>query len=326
MIIAAKPQRSAARGPHAAEDRMSDVKTVTAAAAPPPATAPSGATISFIPNPVFKTWDREGLPGGLDRSAHGVSENASATPSSNSRMPAHLERLCSAALLSPDEERLLFCHMNYLKYRAHGLQATVRPRRPSRRTLAEIQRLLDAAEVVRNRIVHANVRLVISIVKQFADERNSFDELLSEGISCMIKAVDKFDSDRGFRFSTYATRAIRREVLRLVQRHHRDRVRFASGSQEVLGQQISGSDHPEGSEMTWHQVDETVTSMLGQLDDREKFIVQARYGFDDLGEKPTFQKLGELLGISKERVRQLEQRALAKLRQMAEQLHLEMAF
>jgi RNA polymerase primary sigma factor len=62
------------------------------------------------------------------------------------------------------------------------------------------------------------------------------------------------------------------------------------------------------------------------LDDREKFIVQARYGFDDLGEKPTFQRLGELLGISKERVRQLEQRALAKLRQMAEQMHLEMAF
>ena len=65
--------------------------------------------------------------------------------------------------------------------------------------------------------------------------------------------------------------------------------------------------------------------MLTGLDDREKFIVQARYGFDDLGEKPTFQKLGQLLGVSKERVRQIEQRALAKLREMAQTLRLEPA-
>jgi len=320
MIVAAKPNRSAP-----SRSAPADPDAPTAAAASAAALEILKTEISFIPNAIFKRWDQEGLPSRLEPATKLAADEGSA-PSVNSRMPAHLDRLCSAALLSPEEERLLFCSMNYLKYRANGLRATIRPRRPNRKVLAETKQLLANAEEIRNRIVHANVRLVISIVKQFADEKNSFDELLSEGISCMIKAVDKFDFDRGFRFSTYATRAIRREVLRLVQRHHRDRSRYVSGSQEVLGQQISGSDQPEGSDMTWHQVDQTVTSLLGHLDDREKFIVQARYGFDDLGEKPTFQRLGELLGISKERVRQLEQRALAKLRQMAEQMHLEMAF
>lgn len=320
MIVAAKLNRSAP-----SRSAPADPNSPTAAAASAAALEILKTEISFIPNTIFKKWDLEGLPSRLEPVTKLAAEEGSA-PTVNSRMPAHLDRLCSAALLSPEEERLLFCRMNYLKYRANGLRATIRPRRPNRKALAETQQMLANAEEIRNRIVHANVRLVISIVKQFADEKNSFDELLSEGISCMIKAVDKFDFDRGFRFSTYATRAIRREVLRLVQRHHRDRSRYVSGSQEVLGQQISGSDQPEGSDMTWHQVDQTVTSLLGHLDDREKFIVQARYGFDDLGEKPTFQRLGELLGISKERVRQLEQRALAKLRQMAEQMHLEMAF
>ena len=77
--------------------------------------------------------------------------------------------------------------------------------------------------------------------------------------------------------------------------------------------------------MTWQRVEEPIGQMLDGLDDREKFIVGARYGFDNLGEKPTFQRLGKLLGVSKERVRQIEQRALNKLRDMAETLRLEPA-
>jgi RNA polymerase primary sigma factor len=238
-------------------------------------------------------------------------------------MPAHLERLCSAPLLTPEEERELFCQMNYLKYRANAIRSTLRREKADESKVTEIELLLSRATRVRNRIIHANVRLVMSIVKQFADDRNRFDDLLSEGISCLIKAVDKFDFDRGFRFSTYATRAVRREVFRLVQRHHRDRTRFATGAQELLSQQVNRGSMPEGVEMTWQRVDESICQMLRELDDREKFIVEARYGFDNIGEKPTFQRLGQLLGVSKERVRQIEQRALSKLRNMAQSLRLE---
>ena len=102
-------------------------------------------------------------------------------------------------------------------------------------------------------------------------------------------------------------------------------MRYATGTHELLSQQLTRATMPQGVEMSWKRVGESVNRMLTGLDDREKFIVQARYGFDDLGEKPTFQKLGQLLGVSKERVRQIEQRALAKLREMAQTLRLEPA-
>lgn len=281
--------------------------------------------IAFIGNPLFREMD-QGVPYNGD-GTESVDDSVPATITGISqRMPAHLERLCAAQLLSPEEERSLFCRMNYLKYRANALRSSLDEGRSSSKIVKQIQNLLREAESIRNRIIHANVRLVMSIVKQFADERNPFDDLFSEGLSCLIKAVDKFDFDRGFRFSTYATRAVRREVLRLVQRQHRDRGRYTSGAQELLSQQLAPGDLPEGVQMSWQQVDRSITSMLGQLDDREKFIVQARYGFDNLGEKPTFQYLGELMGISKERVRQLEQRALAKLRELADKLRLEPAY
>ena len=196
--------------------------------------------IPFIPNPVFRELDTD--PAWLDeliRPANSPESDPLDQPSrGRTRMPAHLERLCSAPLLSPEQERDLFCRMNYLKYRANLLRVTLNAQRPSERKLARIEYLLREGIRVRNEIVHANIRLVVSIVKQFADERNSFDDLLSEGINCLIKAVDKFDFDRGFRFSTYATRAVRREVFRLVQKQYRDRVRFTTGASEVLSEQL----------------------------------------------------------------------------------------
>jgi len=281
--------------------------------------------IGFIPNPCFRelyadqAWRRE-----LERISLEVGPDLYDLPvTGRLRMPAHLERLCAAPLLSPERERDMFRRLNYLKYRANSLRVTVNAERPNERTLDRIDQLLRLATRVRNQIVHANIRLVVSIVKQFADERNSFDDLLSEGISCLIKAVEKFDFDRGFRFSTYATRAVRREVFRLVQRQYRERVRFTTGTSDVLSQQLTTETSPERTEASWNHIDQSIGKLMASLDQREQFIVQARFGFHDLGEKPTFQRLGELLGVSKERVRQLEQRALGKLRELAEGLRLE---
>jgi RNA polymerase primary sigma factor len=284
--------------------------------------------IAFVPNPSFREFDadpawRRELESDIPHSGPDLFD---APLGGRIRMPAHLERLCAAPLLTPEQERDLFCRMNYLKYRANSLRVTLSAKRPNERKLNKIDQLLGRASAVRNQIVHANIRLVVSIVKQFADERNSFDDLLSEGISCLIKAVEKFDFDRGFRFSTYATRAVRREVFRLVQRQFRDRVRFATGSSDALTKQLTTETSPERSETSWNELHQSIGTLMGALDQREKFIVQARYGFHDLGEKPTFQHLGRLLGVSKERVRQLEQRALGKLREQADGLRLESSF
>ncbi|NIP85734.1 MAG: RNA polymerase subunit sigma-70, partial [Planctomycetales bacterium] len=126
-------------------------------------------------------------------------------------MPGHLQRLCSPPLLSPEQEVRLFRRMNYLKYRANVLRSQIRAADADPRQLDRVDSLIRTGEEVRNQIVHANVRLVMSIAKKFADNRSSFDDLLSEGISSLIRAVEKFDYSRGFRFSTYATSVVRRD-------------------------------------------------------------------------------------------------------------------
>ena len=200
--------------------------------------------------------------------------------------------------------------MNYLKYRANAIRSTLSVNRPSVRKLEEIGQLLLKASEIRNRIVHANTRLVVSIVKKFADPLNRFDDLLSEGIACLIHAVEKFDFDRGFRFSTYATMAVRRDVLGLITRSHRNRARFATGATDILDQQLNHEIPEERTESGLRTLDTVLSQMLSRLNEREQFIVKVRYGFIDIGSKPTYLKLAEELDISKERSRQLHLRAM----------------
>jgi RNA polymerase primary sigma factor len=275
-----------------------------------------GHEIPFVPSPAFReldvdrAWQRDLAWLGLERwEAVGPDGHSHA-------MPAHLRVLCSAPLLSPEDEREFFCWMNYFKYRANAVRATLRVGRPNTRQLAQIDALLAASRRIRNAIVRANIRLVVSIVKQFTSARNSFDELLSEGIGCLLKAVEKFDYDRGFRFSTYATMAVRREVFSLIKKSHRQGLRFNPHSHESLDQRIGTEVEETPSEADFVELNQGMTGLIDQLDERERFIVQARYGFIDLGVKPTFSKLGKHLGVSKERVRQIEMRAMNKLREL----------
>ena len=275
--------------------------------------------IGFIPNPCFRELDADKQWRQELATTEMVDTRAQ---SGHSNLPAHLERMCSCPLLTLNEERDLFCRMNYLKYRANAIRSTLNENRPSVRKLEEIGQLLAKANEIRNRIVHANTRLVVSIVKKFADQLNPFDDLLSEGIACLMNAVGKFDFNRGFRFSTYATMAVRREVFRSITRSHRNRTRFATGATDILDQQLNDQTPEERTESGLRKIDAGVSQMLSRLDDREQFIVKARYGFIDIGMKPTYSKLGEKLGISKERVRQLQLRAMNKLRDSIDDLQL----
>ena len=129
-----------------------------------------------------------------------------------------------------------------------------------------------------------------------------------------MRAVEKFDFNRGFRLSTYATMAVRRDIVRSITRAHRNRARFATGAMGMLGQQLNDERSEARTESRLSKIETGLSEMLSHLDAREQFIVKARYGFMDIGTKPTYSKLGEKLGISKERVRQLQLRAMNKLR------------
>jgi RNA polymerase primary sigma factor len=235
-------------------------------------------------------------------------------------LPVHLARLCQTALLSAAEERQLFEAMNYLKYRVNVLRAKLRSESPDRRLVEKAQRLLDAATIIRDHIVQANMRLVISIVKKFVTPQYSFDELLSDGIDTLIQAVDKFDFDRGFRFSTYAYRSIARNAYRRVSDLQKEQSRFVSGSDELIREIPEEAPSQMFREDSWRQLTRTLKKMLANLDRREQLIVQGRYSAGADNRAKTFQSMADALGVSKERVRQIEQRAVRKLKAMARDL------
>lgn len=231
-------------------------------------------------------------------------------------LPPHLRRMCSTPLLSTEEEHQLFLRMNYCKYHAAAILASINPSRPSRAKLDEVESLLERANRLRNYLLKANTRLVVSIARKFTDTRNSFDDLLSAGLTSLVRAVEKFDGDRGFRFSTYATCAVRRDLNRLVNNRRRDAQRFASTPGDVL-ESVAEDDfqHPGQAVQRWQVLSRVLGDMMERLDDREKRIIRARFGFDEEEGKTSFSHLGKRLGISKERVRQLANRAIEKLRE-----------
>ncbi len=243
-------------------------------------------------------------------------------------MPTHLAGLCERALLTPDQERSMFQRMNYLRYRASrilGDEAEPSKAKVGQWDLERAEGLLRAANWHRDNIVQANLRLVISIVKKFANTQCSFDDLLSDGIIALMRAVEKFDYDRGFRFSTYATQVVRRNCYRMVMERQQERLKVTNSVYEP-GLDVADDIHsPSMSEGRWSTMRQHLGALLDQLDRREKFIIRARFSLGGHRRVQTLQSLADALGVSKERVRQLEKRAMDKLRLLAESQPLEFA-
>jgi RNA polymerase primary sigma factor len=246
------------------------------------------------------------------------SHRASASPRHLTGLSAYVADPCGdATLLRPEEETYLFLKMNYLKYRASKLRDALVPSLASQLELAEIERFLVEALAVKHHIVRSNVGLVVSIAKKQArPDRNVF-ELESEGYLSLMLAVEKFDASRGFKFSTYATCAIARNLARATGQQIGRRRRFVTGHQELLEAAAAprNDEHGHDDGRNSNQ-QEAVCTMLGRLSDRERGIIVGRFGLDGASEK-TFRQLGEELGITKERVRQIESRAREKLRKLA---------
>lgn len=242
---------------------------------------------------------------------------------SGSNLPTHLVRLCDSPLLTNEEEQSLFRRMNYTLYRAETLRKKLSVRRPNEAKIEEVEGLLKDAAAIKNRIAVANIRLVISIVKQLAPNPILFEELLSDGLMGMIRAVEKFNFGRGFRFSTYATMVIRRQLYRSLKNEQRDRTRFTTGEPAIFAEHPELKQDPRIGYNGWVQLSASLTTLMADLDDRERHIIRARFGFDSDGRKQTLQSLASEFGVCKERVRQLEKRAMAKLRALAADFDLE---
>jgi RNA polymerase sigma factor (sigma-70 family) len=231
------------------------------------------------------------------------------------------QRICGVALLTPEQEQALFRRMNFLKYRAHCLSVDLDLENLNIDLLKSVELLLNEADEVRNYLVQANLRLVMSVAKNFVTPQHAYDELISDGVMTLMATIDKFDSQRGFRFSTYAYRSIFRSLCRSAEKRRKDNFHISLDSTDSLDPEQT-TDLSDTSERRWESVSGMLTALCTNLDDREQYIIQRRFALGDELKPDTFQKLATQLGISKERVRQLNDRAVRKLRSMAEESEL----
>ncbi len=271
--------------------------------------------IDYIPNEEFEAdleWEEEVVGASLR-----VAEGSCSAPAD---LPAHLRRMCESDLLTHEQEQAIFRSMNYLKFRANALRVRLDLNDVDGELVREIDSLLTNAQTLRDHIIKANMRLVMSIVKKFVTPQQSFDEMLSDGIMTLMQAVDKFDFDRGFRFSTYAYRSIARHAYRMVTSARKEEARFVRDTEDWAFEQQDDRNTSSMSDQVWSNLRELTTSMLDQLDRRERFIIRSRYALGSHRKVKTFQYLADKLGVSKERVRQLEHRAVTKLQAMAGEL------
>jgi RNA polymerase primary sigma factor len=240
-----------------------------------------------------------------------------------SGLPPYLASLYEVPLLSREQEAHLFRRMNYLKYKACQLRSKLEPSRPKSALMDQIEHLYDQSVATKNEIISANLRLVVSIAKRHVGPTENFFELVSDGNMSLIRAVEKFDYSRGNKFSTYASWAIMKNFARTIPDEHRHRDRYRTSHAEMFTATEDARSDQYEQEAAQFQRESQVEKILGRLDEREQQIIMSRFGLQRGHEPLTLKEVGAELGVTKERIRQIEARALNKLRKAAQEEKIE---
>jgi RNA polymerase sigma factor (sigma-70 family) len=237
--------------------------------------------------------------------------------------PPELASLYEMPLLTKEQEQHLFRKLNFLKHQANQLRLHLKPERARTQDLKQIEDFQTQAAAVKDHLISSNMRLVVAIAKRHAAQTDNFFELLSDGNMSLIRAVEKFDFSRGNKFSTYASWAIMKNFARSIPEEKRRRERYLTGHEDMFeAAPDTRTDEQEivaSAEQTKHRVNR----LLEYLDPRERQIIRMRAGLDSYSEGMTLEEIGQQLGITKERVRQLNVRIMAKLRDIAREQKIE---
>lgn len=278
--------------------------------------------IEYIPCRQFLKADAEALASTPPADAAVPLETHDREPSRSEGLTPYLASLYQTRLLTKDEEQFYFRRMNWLKFRAATIRGRLDKKRATLRQIEQIEGWLTEADTVKAILITSNLRLVVSIAKKFIDASWTFEELVSDGNVALMRAVEKFNFALGNRFSTYATYAIQRHFFRISHRGRQQRKRFVTDDEALK----SRAEDPDTTE--YHSAEqigmlkELFTGFLDELEPRERNILVARFGFD--GKPPrTFRELGSQMGVCKERIRQIQTRAMEKIREMAVEARLE---
>lgn len=241
-----------------------------------------------------------------------------------SGLPPYLASLYEVPLLTREQEYHLFRKFNYLKYKATKLREALDPAHARSSAMDEIEQLYEEAVQTKNQIVQANLRLVVSIAKRHVNSNDDFFGLVSDGNMSLIRAVEKFDFHRGNKFSTYASWAIMKNFARTIPEEFKHRDRFRTTADEMFTSQADNRTDQVEQESAQSQREQQIRSILSRLDDREQRIIINRFGLERGREPLTLKEVGAEMGVTKERVRQIEARAINKLRLAAQEEHIEL--
>ena len=216
-------------------------------------------------------------------------------------------------LRTADEVRL-FLRYNYARYRLASL-SRMPAKRSSRTQTAEMYRWYRRAMKLRSDLTGANLALVIAMAKRTNIPNMDFSELISEGNMALLRAIEKFDVSRGYKFSTYACRVILKSFSRLASKTCTHRRRFGMEFDPAM----EPGDHAEQKRLAMQN--DALSRLHGilvknhaDLSATEQRVIDQRFALTEGGKKKTLALIGKEMGVSKERIRQIQRSALAKLR------------
>ncbi len=291
--------------------------------------------------------------------------------SSDDTIGLYLKEMSRVALLSAEEEASLAHRITRGKLAKRSLDRMNGRLTPQRRQ--EMEQEVEDAMLAREHLIKANTRLVVSIAKRYMGRGVPFLDLIQEGNLGLMKAVEKFEVERGFRFSTYATWWIRQTISRAIADQGRtirvpvhmvDRIRqlyrHTHEMEQTLGRAPTSEELAEVLQVTVNKVDwmlsvswlplsldspinddeedselgmfvedqltptpiqsayakllrERVEAVLDTLPPREARILRLRFGLEN-GHTYTLEEVGQKFGLTRERIRQIEGKALRRLR------------
>jgi RNA polymerase sigma factor (sigma-70 family) len=255
--------------------------------------------------------------------------NEDGTPTTNGAwepnlLPEYMQVLKMTPVLSRDQEIDLFRRYNYLKHLVAQERHLLKLSQVSAELLTRLEGYLDDAEEIRTLLVEANLRLVVSIAGKHTSDGAGFLELVSKGNFALIEAVEEFDYTKGFRFSRRASLDIAKEYARVSGRSTELTPRRAASLASIQRDMRDTTADVLAIERTKLDLAEVIRQ---ELDEREQYVILHHFGLTGASIRKntrTLKQIGDELGLTKERIRQIELSALQKLRQSLSREQFEM--
>ena len=231
----------------------------------------------------------------------------------------------SATRLTAEQERCLFLRFNYCRYRVGRLKKKIGARPPRLDDARQLLGWHERAQAARSDIAAANLALVLAMIKRMRPNDVTPSDLISEGNLALLRAIDKFDASRGFKFSTYACRAILKAFSRAGIAGTKYRNLFPTDFDPALERSdYQKMRRDEVKDECADQVKQILRKNRAELTDIEQAVIRHRFAIDRTGRRPadgrplTLVEVGKIIGLTKERVRQIQKLALDKIRRSLE--------